>query len=160
VQQHPALGQELARFVHDLADVGLVIRAHHERFDGKGFPDSLSRDGIPWLARLLAVAVAYAEAEHKEQEPSAVLRKGSGKQFDPEAVSALLSASKHPAPPRREREVPLDELEPGMTLAQGIYNAKGKLLIPAGEVLSKPAIQKLLKQHRAGPIRHSLVVYC
>jgi response regulator RpfG family c-di-GMP phosphodiesterase len=160
VQQHPVLGQELARFVHDLADVGLVIRAHHERFDGRGFPDGLSGDKIPWLARLLGVAVAYAEAELKEQHPVAILKKGSGKQFDPEAVKALVSAAKAPTATRREREILVGDLQPGMTLAQGIYNAKGKLLIPAGEVLSKPAIQKIQKQHRASPIQQSLLVYC
>jgi response regulator RpfG family c-di-GMP phosphodiesterase len=160
VQQHPVLGQELARFVHDLASVGLVIRAHHERFDGKGFPDGLSSDAIPWLGRLLAVAVAYAEAEQKGEEPSVILRKGSGKQFDPEAVKALISASRQHTQTGSEREVLVDQLKPGMTLAQGIYNSKGKLMVPAGEVLSKPVIQKLQKQHRTSPIQQSLFVQC
>jgi len=61
VQQHPVLGEELAGFAHPLTGVGAVIRAHHERFDGHGYPDRLAGDKIPWLGRLLAVAVAYAE---------------------------------------------------------------------------------------------------
>jgi response regulator RpfG family c-di-GMP phosphodiesterase len=60
VEQHPILGQELAGFVHHLADVGIVIRSHHERFDGQGYPDQLSGEEIPWLARLLAVVECVA----------------------------------------------------------------------------------------------------
>lgn len=160
VHQHPILGQELAGFANDLADVGAVIRSHHERFDGKGFPDQLSGDQIPWLSRLLAVAVAYVEAEFQDQNPADVLRKGSGKQFDPEAVRILLSTSPQPGPLRRERELPLSDLRPGMMLAQGIYTANGMLLIPAGQVLSAPAIQKLQNHNKTNPIRHSLLVYC
>src|SRR5262249_43187717 len=62
IQQHPVLGEELANFAQPLQGVGAVIRAHHERFDGQGYPDGLEGDRIPWLARLLAVAVAYAES--------------------------------------------------------------------------------------------------
>ncbi|HUR45176.1 MAG TPA: HD domain-containing phosphohydrolase, partial [Candidatus Saccharimonadales bacterium] len=160
VHQHPALGAELARFVHDLAEVGHVIRSHHERFDGKGFPDRLSGDKIPWLGRLLAVAVAYTEAEQKEQDAASVLKKGSGKQFDPEAVRALLSTPSNPPSDPKEREIQLGELKPGMTIARDIHNAKGKLLISGGEVLTKPAIQKLQKEHRVRPIEGSLLVYC
>src|SRR5258706_2130104 len=55
VEQHPVLGQELADFAHHLNGVGPVIRAHHEQFDGSGYPDGLAGDEIPWLGRLLAV---------------------------------------------------------------------------------------------------------
>src|SRR6185295_17140207 len=54
VQQHPVLGEDLTRFAEHLKDVGPVIRAHHERFDGQGYPDELREEQIPWLARLLA----------------------------------------------------------------------------------------------------------
>jgi len=63
IEQHPVLGEELAGFVHPLKDVVWFIRAHHERFDGRGYPDGLAGDQIPWLGRLLAVAVAYAESK-------------------------------------------------------------------------------------------------
>jgi response regulator RpfG family c-di-GMP phosphodiesterase len=61
VKQHPVMGQELAGFVHNLAEVGTIIRSHHERFDGTGYPDRRPGEHIPWLGRLLAVAVSYAE---------------------------------------------------------------------------------------------------
>ncbi|HUA68234.1 MAG TPA: HD domain-containing phosphohydrolase, partial [Candidatus Saccharimonadales bacterium] len=60
VEQHPILGQELAVFAGHLDKVGEIIRAHHECFDGSGYPDQRAGGNIPWLARLLSVAVAYA----------------------------------------------------------------------------------------------------
>lgn len=47
IEQHPILGEELASFVHHLKPVGPVIRAHHERFDGQGYPDGLAAENIP-----------------------------------------------------------------------------------------------------------------
>jgi response regulator RpfG family c-di-GMP phosphodiesterase len=58
-QNHTIHGQTLASFVDLLKPVGDTIRAHHERFDGKGFPDGLAGEMIPWPARCLAVVVYY-----------------------------------------------------------------------------------------------------
>ena len=74
IQLHPALGQDLASFGADLEAVGATIRAHHERFDGQGYPDQLSGEQIPWLARLLAVAVAFAGWPSSEDPPSNISR--------------------------------------------------------------------------------------
>src|SRR5262249_2307790 len=86
IEQHPVLGQELAGFAHHLAGVGRLIRAHHERVDGKGFPDRLAGDNIPWLARLLAVAATFAESGLNEADTHDLIRRKSGSVFDPEAV--------------------------------------------------------------------------
>lgn len=160
VEQHPLLGQDLASFVNPLQSVGLVIRAHHERYDGKGYPDGLAADNIPWLARLLSVACAYAESS---AEPHLVLdriRQESGSAFDPQAVSALLRCLPRAEVPRRQRQVSLSELEPGMVLAKGIYTANGLLLIPDGQRLTVTYIDKLRNHHRINPISQNLLVYC
>jgi response regulator RpfG family c-di-GMP phosphodiesterase len=160
VKQHPALGEELIAFVHHLESVGKIIRAHHERFDGTGYPDGLKGEEIPWLARLLAVAVAYAE--NRRLGPDAVegIRLASGTAFDPEAVRALLRSLPHAKMPRREKEVLLSELKPGMVLAKGIYTANGMLLIPDGQQLTETYIDKLRNRNRISPITQSLFVYC
>lgn len=160
IERHPVLGQQLAAFVHDLEEVGRVIRGHHERFDGKGYPDGLKGDDIPWLARLLAVAIAYAESAADVDSTLQVLRLESGIAFDPEAVRAFLRAVPEVELPRKEREVLISELEPGMVLAKGIYTSNGLLLIPEGQQLSAPYIDKLLNHNRIYPINQSLVVYC
>jgi response regulator RpfG family c-di-GMP phosphodiesterase len=159
IEQHPVLGQELAGFVHDLSHAGLIIRAHHEHFDGSGYPDRLTGNQIPWLARLLAVAVAFASA-NPNTSPLEEIRSGSGSRFDPEAVRAFLRALPKIAVRPKEREVLLMELRPGMVLAKGIYTSSGLLLVPEGQKLSSPFIDKLLNHNRISPINQSLVVYC
>jgi response regulator RpfG family c-di-GMP phosphodiesterase len=159
VQHHPILGEELASFAHHLKEVGPTVRAHHEQFDGGGYPDGLSGENIPWLARLLAPAVAYAESDLHSQAAEMISR-GSGTAFDPEAVRAFLRSLPKAMVPGKQREVLLAELQPGMVLAQGIYTATGILLIPDGQKLTSTYIDKLLNHNRINPISQSLLVYC
>ena len=160
IQHHPASGQELAKFIDDLAGVGSIIRSHHEYYDGTGYPDRLARDQIPWLARLLGAAVALVEQEGPKLDSAVYLRQLSGKRLDPEAVRALIRSYVPHITPRGQREVLLGELSPGMILAGGVYTSSGMLLIPEGQVLSGVYIDKILNHHRVNPIKHSLLVYC
>jgi len=159
MQQHPTLGQELADFAHPLTGVGLVIRAHHERFDGRGYPDGLAGDNIPWLGRLLAVAVAYAESPLDAPGTVEKIRQGRGSAFDPQAANAFLRWLPQATVSRRQREVLLPELKPGMVLARSIYTSKGRLLVPDGQRLTETFIHKLNHHHRVEPIAQSLLVY-
>ena len=160
VELHPALGQELVAFVADLEAVGPTIRAHHERYDGQGYPDKLSGEQIPWLARLLAVAVAYAD--HPSGDVAAIesIKTDSGNAFDPDAVRAFLRCLPQAELPRSQRSVLLSELQPGMVVAHGIYTAFGVLLIPEGQILAEPHINLLRNHSRISPITQSLLVYC
>ena len=160
VEQHPLLGQELAGFVHHLQAVGTTIRAHHELFNGSGFPDRLAGEQIPWLSRLLAVAVAYNEGSGVTEASVERVRQGSGSAFDPEAVRAFLKCLPRASIPRRQRLVMLSELTPGMILAKGIYTANGLLLIPDGQRLTEPYIHKLENHNRINPITQAFMVYC
>ena len=162
IRQHPILGQELASFVHHLSEVGTVIRAHHERFDGTGYPDGLAGEDIPWLGRLLAVAVSYVESEHQEWDPEALesIQRGSGTVFDPEAVRLFCRCRPRSSMSFKEREMLLSELKAGMILARGIYGANKMLLIPEGEILTDSVIDKIKNHNRVNPIRQSLLVYC
>jgi response regulator RpfG family c-di-GMP phosphodiesterase len=159
IEHHPILGQELVGFVHPLAEVGTIIRSHHERFDGSGYPDQKSGESIPWLGRLLAVAVSYAESNFTGANAIEAIKLGSGQIFDPEAVRAFMRSLPRAVVPRKEREVLLSELLPGMVLAKGIYTANGLLLIPEGQELSEPYIDKLRNHNRLNPISQSLLVY-
>jgi response regulator RpfG family c-di-GMP phosphodiesterase len=159
IEQHPVLGEELAGFVHPLKDVGAIIRAHHERFDGTGYPDRLSGNRIPWLGRLLAVAVAYAESKLDGPGTVEAIKQGRNSAFDPEAVRAFLRCLPQATVPKRQREIKLSELRPGMVLAQGIYTASGTLLVPDGQRLTEPFIDMLNNHHRLHPIAQSLLVY-
>jgi len=159
IEQHPILGQELAAFGSDLKNVGEIIRAHHEHYDGSGYPDQLVGENIPWLSRLLAVTVAYASCRLMDADANEKVKMDSGTVFDPEAVRVFLRAQFMAVIPRKERQVNLAELRPGMVLAQGIYTHGGLLLVPEGQRLNATFIEKVLNHNRIQPIRQSLVVY-
>ncbi|KAA2261354.1 diguanylate cyclase [Solihabitans fulvus] len=98
VRQHPDHGYRLARLVPGFGGVAQVIRQHHERFDGTGYPDRLVGKGIRVEARILAVCDAWAAMlSDRPYQPSMTdeqardeLRKGRGSQFDPDAVDLFL----------------------------------------------------------------------
>ena len=109
IHHHPAYGQTLASFVDRLTTVGATIRAHHERFDGKGYPDHLAGETIPWTARCLAVAVAFVETGLPKTHASEFLVQQSGFAFDPDAVRLFFKATQKQALPRQIRELSLGE---------------------------------------------------
>jgi response regulator RpfG family c-di-GMP phosphodiesterase len=160
IEQHPILGQELAAFGNKLDQVGEIIRAHHECFDGSGYPNQLFAENIPWLARLLAVAVAYASYRLTDADAIEKIRSGSGSTFDPEAVRIFLRAHTVAVIPRRERQIGLGDLRPGMVLAKGIHTYNGLLLVSEGQQLNATFIEKVLNHNRIKPITEALVVYC
>ena len=158
IELHPVLGQQIVAFVEKLEGVGTTIRAHHERYDGTGYPDRLSDEQIPWLARLLAVAVAYVSSASDELGLEFV-KTNSGAAFDPDAVRAFMRCLPHASVPRSQREVLLSELQPGMVVAQGIYTAHSILLIPEGQVLTEPHINLVRNHNHMYPITQSLLVF-
>jgi response regulator RpfG family c-di-GMP phosphodiesterase len=160
IRQHPVLGQELAAFGGGLEKVGQLIRAHHERWDGTGYPDGLSAADIPWLARLLAVAVAYASSRLAPADALDSVRMGAGTAFDPEAVRVLLRALPLAALPRRAQEIALADLRPGMILASGVYSRDGRLLFSEGQELSSSSVNSLARDDGGYPITETLAVYC
>ena len=159
LRHHPSYGQTLAAFVNDLRAVGETIRAHHERFDGKGYPDGLSGREIPEAARYLAVAVAFVESNLTRDEAVEYILKESGKAFDPDAVRLFLKASNRSSLPRKVREITLDELGPGAVLARGIYSPSGLLLIAEDRELTPLTISKIREHNAVTPITQRLLVY-
>ncbi|HZL44231.1 MAG TPA: HD domain-containing phosphohydrolase [Verrucomicrobiae bacterium] len=160
IEQHPILSQELSAFGPGMEKVGELIRAHHERLDGTGYPDQLAGENIPWLARLLSVAVDYASSTLTREDAVEEIKHQSGSVFDPEAVRALIKVLLTASLLRKEREVMLADLRPGMVLARGIHTTNGLLLVPEGQQLNATYIEKLLNHNRIQPITQSLVVYC
>jgi len=86
IHNHPVYGQMLATFLNDLKKVGSTIRAHDERWDGKGYPDGLAGENIPCTARLLAVIVYYVECGLPREEAIDNILNESGNAFEPSAV--------------------------------------------------------------------------
>ena len=159
LKNHPAYGQTLASFVDELRTVGETIRAHHEQFDGKGYPDGLSGESIPWTARSLAVAVYYVESTTGKQQTIDSIVKESGKRFDPEAVRLFFKVTQIAELPQTIREILVSELAPGMRLAKGIYSPSGLLLVAEGQDLNPTTIAKIKNHHMLTSVTQRLLVY-
>jgi ribonuclease P protein subunit RPR2 len=110
MQTHTILGEQLLRGVSFLQGGGLeVVRSHHERWDGSGYPDGLPGDRIPLGARIIFVADAYdamtSERVYRRrvlpEQAIAELRRCAGSQFDPEIVDALADELDATEEPRR-----------------------------------------------------------
>jgi putative nucleotidyltransferase with HDIG domain/excisionase family DNA binding protein len=98
VKKHPEIGGHILEDVDFLKPTISSIRHHHERFDGKGYPDGLAGDDIPLLARIISAAetydfltsdLSYRKALTKEQAFEE-MRKASGNQLDPVIVSNFM----------------------------------------------------------------------
>jgi response regulator RpfG family c-di-GMP phosphodiesterase len=159
LRYHPVIGQTLAAFVDQLQEVGTTIRAHHERFDGSGYPDGHAGESIPWTARCLAVAVAFVQSGMPKEQASEYLQEESGKGFDPEAVRLFFRTSRLSDLPRNVTEVLLSDLKPGMQLARGIVTPSGMLLIPEGQLLSEVSVLKLANHSRLNLVTERLMIY-
>ncbi|HVU15751.1 MAG TPA: HD domain-containing phosphohydrolase [Candidatus Didemnitutus sp.] len=159
LHHHPIYSQTLAALVDSRAEVGETIRAHHENFDGTGYPDGIAGKNIPWTARCLAVAVGFVESGLSKQAAIDNILSKSGTKYDPEAVRLFLKVTHMVHLPRQVREILLDELEPGMVLASGIYSPHGLLLIGEGQALGPSTIAKIRSHNQVTPINQRLLVY-
>jgi len=97
MEQHAVIGERILANVEDYAEVARIVRHHHERVDGSGYPDRLVQDEIPLLARIIAVADAYnamtSKRSYRDAMPSSVARirlaRGVESQFDTAVVAAF-----------------------------------------------------------------------
>ena len=97
MQEHSAIGESILSRVDDYAEIATIVRHHHERIDGQGYPDGLSDDEIPLVSRIIAVADAYnamtSDRPYRDAMPSRVARlrlaQAVESQFDTAAVAAF-----------------------------------------------------------------------
>jgi putative nucleotidyltransferase with HDIG domain len=97
MKSHPASGAKMVE-VLNVKPIERIVGHHHERYDGKGYPDGLAGDGVPLGARIVAVAECFhnmvSDLRYKNartfEDALAELRRCSGTQFDPRVVTAFL----------------------------------------------------------------------
>jgi putative two-component system response regulator len=104
IKTHAAIGSEIVKSMLDEDDAQYltycydICRYHHERWDGKGYPDGLSGEKIPLSARILAVVDVYDalvsarvyKPPFSHEKAIEIIRNGAGTQFDPEIIAALM----------------------------------------------------------------------
>ncbi len=97
IKTHPVVGEEAVKNIEGLKGNISVIRSHHERWDGKGYPDNLQGENIPYLARIVAIADAFDAMTSSRSYRSALpveeaykrVLEGKGTQFDPNLVETF-----------------------------------------------------------------------
>ena len=103
VRHHAIAGEALVSVVPGLGGAAQVVRSHHERFDGGGYPDGLAGEEIPIAARIVAAADAFVamtenrpyEGARGRREAVAELQRSAGGQFDPDVIQALVAVLEH-----------------------------------------------------------------
>jgi putative nucleotidyltransferase with HDIG domain len=104
VRTHAAHSAEIVRQVASLAEVAVVVRHHHERVDGTGYPDGLAGSDIPSLSQLISIVDAYEamttdrcyRPAMDQSQARKLIRQGLGNQFDPEMGTVFLSLQRLP----------------------------------------------------------------
>lgn len=103
IMRHPSIGADIICKVDFLKDITVIVKHHHERYDGNGYPDGLSQDEIPIEASVLMIADSYdamtSDRPYRKaltrEEAIEELRRNSGTQFNPELVKKFISIIEH-----------------------------------------------------------------
>ena len=162
--QHAVRGQTAVDAVQELREAGLLIRHHHEQFDGRGFPDRMKGEAIPLGARIIAFAdFVDRELDERRGETAvaSVLARAAkelGGKLDP-ALLAVIKPQIHALylPPRSRRaEAGEKELRPkqlidGMTLTRNLYSGTGQLLLAKGTQLDAARIVTIGQLYHSDP---------
>ncbi|MCX7623844.1 MAG: HD-GYP domain-containing protein [Thermomicrobium sp.] len=114
IKRHPVDGSEILRHLSPYRHIVEIVRHHHERWDGKGYPDGLAGEAIPFGSRVIAVADTYdamtTDRPYRRalthEEALAELRRGAGTQFDPAVVAAFERALARAAAAMHEKAAP------------------------------------------------------
>lgn len=167
VMRHPARAEALLTGILPLRAVAVVIRHHHENFDGSGFPDGMAGLSIPLAARILAVANDFDSLQLgtlvgrvlSRDEALQYIGSNRGKRYDPAVVEALLQVtSAQPGEaPASDLLLRTPQLRPGMELARDLVHPEGYLLLARGFVLDPTLIEQLKRIERSEG--HPLVLH-
>lgn len=170
VRKHPVIGEAMLLSLDEMKEVARIIRAHHEYYDGSGYPDGLRGEEIPLAARILAVANEYdllrsgrlALESLGDAAARAFMREHRGTRYDPDIIDrflALLSAQQDDDD-NDETIIAPDQLRPGMRLARDLLTRGGNVILPKGHVLDQALIMKIraLARSTGAQIRISVLL--
>ena len=166
VMKHPAVGQNILMGIDKFKEAAVLVRHHHECFDGSGYPDHLTGIAIPQGSRILCVVNDYdalligtlAQRPLKPAEALNFLIDNRGKRYDPTVVDTfvkLLAETKKTG----AVEVPLRtmHLKPGMVLSRDLEHRDGYMLLAKGSALTAEIIAQLIRMESTE--QHMLTLY-
>lgn len=154
-EQHPVRAQHVLIAMDALNNAGVIIRGHHERYDGKGYPDKLFGDRIPIGSRILAVANDFdslvigmlLDTPLSKAEAREYLEENKATRYDPEIVELyqkILDEVPDNVPIGGEIRLFTKDLRPGMVLSKDLMNSDGMLLLTKEHALTHSIIKKII----------------
>ncbi len=166
VMRHPERGQQALLQIEQLKDAALLIRHHHEHFDGSGYPDHLAGLAIPLGSRIIAAANEYdglisgtlTQQPMRPKDALAYLMENRGKRYDPGVIDRYLDILgeqlKHVID-----ELPMrpSSLQAGMVLSRDLLHRDGYMLLAKGYVIDATIIGQLGKIEATE--HHPITVY-
>jgi len=169
-QEHAVRGQAAIDKVPALRDLGILIRHHHERFDGRGFPDRLNRDAIPFGSRLICAAdmlermlIKYPSSVALESALAEIAQEW-GKSLDPSLRLVLEEGAREVysyldiSAEIYEAKVSPKNLTIGMQLRQDLYSGTGVLLLKKGSIFSESSIDAVKRCFMIDPFEREIAV--
>jgi len=163
-RSHTKRGQEALEALGDMEKVSLIVRSHHEMWDGSGYPDNLSGERIPLTARIVCVSNDYDGLQTgtltvtrlKPDAAAKMIQMGSGKRYDPVVVRAFERVVFGDELRENELIIAPNDLKTDMVLSRDLFSSDGALLAVANTKLSsEEAIQRLqaYKNHDNTPLK-------
>ena len=166
--KHPVRGQAAIDCIEDFRGPGILIRHHHEWYNGRGFPDGLKGDNIPMGARIIAIADRFERILHDEMQDidSALAKVKSmlATQFDATLYTPLektareLFRSIERDTDSIEVELKTKDLASGMVTSRDVITGTGLLLLRKGTVLSDTNIETLKRAANLDPSKSGILV--
>ncbi len=147
------------KMVPHLQEAALLIRHHHERFEGKGFPDRLFGRKIPLGSRIIAAVNAYDNALNSRiirydvpEKAYLYVQQCTPRDFDPKVVSmlgmVLHEQEREPVDKDPDAKLKIEDLYPGMVLSKDLFNAQGILVLPKGTTIDEKQLDQLMKHQQ------------
>jgi response regulator RpfG family c-di-GMP phosphodiesterase len=167
VVKHPVIGQNILMGIEKFKDAAIIVRHHHECFDGSGYPDRLAGNAFPQGGRILQVVNDYdslligtlVQRPLKPAEAQKFIIENRGKRYDPAVVDAFIALLTETGKPVIT-EVPYRPLllKPGMVLSRDFLHRDGYLLLAKGAVLTAEVIAQLVRMEDAEQLKLMLHV--
>ena len=151
-RRHTLAGEAALMPLEQLRRAAGYLRSHHERVDGKGFPDGLSGEAVPLGAQILAVASDYhaaqsgrmAQKRYSEDEARALIHGGRGARYEVQVVEGFDAAVRAlAAEPPADRLIAAQDVQPGMVLARDLTTPRGALLLAQGHVFDARVVRQI-----------------
>jgi response regulator RpfG family c-di-GMP phosphodiesterase len=170
LETHAVKGEAVLRVIPHFAKVSKLVRHHHERYDGTGFPDRLKGTQIPLGSRIISVVNVFdkflnGQKVYESATPEKALAQIESRcpaEFDPEVVSALAKYVRQGEGKWwtwGEIEMGLRDLQVGMMLSRDLKTASGILLLPKDHEIQEKDLQRMLNFQDTDPIIDDIYVY-